>query len=345
MASEAWRNGKLVTPLFLFLLFHLQISVISAKCRHDSHVLKSESLGLHSKQLDTTFPGVRSPAKSAALPALTQSPEGISRWRRALSGPDLSAAASGGGYGGYGGGGYGYNSCDCSGYDLIGLIAGGAALAAVATFLINQLINGGGGRALGLNWLPDGVVKIMAEMVPQPTEMFALKAVDRTCDVISDMERRQISVVENREGESRDGDCECFPGIAGALAGFAALGALIAFALAQVIANGGGGRSLDSEYSAEGEFVPGGLALAGAMLATLVSEDTSCLPHQLCRLNSRAQRAGYPYSYVVRVASLPLSWVLMKTTGEPMTSLCAGMTSLATNGRSCDVSFPRCAFK
>ena len=142
---------------------------------------------------------VRSHVNPSSLLHLTSPPEAILRVRRSPAGPlDLSAAASGGGYGG---GGYGYSSCDCSGFDLIGLIAGGAALAAVATFLINQLINNGGGRDFGFSFLPKRAAEIMAGTLPQPTDMFALKAVNWTCDVISDMERSQISVVESRGGE------------------------------------------------------------------------------------------------------------------------------------------------
>ena len=59
-----------------------------------------------------------------------------------------------------------------------------------------------------------------------------------------------VSVIPGYGGD----DCECFPGIAGALAGFAALGGLLAFALAQAIANNGGGRSF-SDTVEPGKYV------------------------------------------------------------------------------------------
>ena len=196
--SEAWRSDKILTRLcIMFLLFTVKKSDIAQADSIPSpdHFDVTDSLPSQFSASNTFQ--ARSQVNPSSPIHLTSPPEAIRRTRRSPAGPlDLSAAASGGGYGGGG-----YSSCDCSGFDLIGLIAGGAALAAVATFLINQLINNGGGRAFGLSFLPNRAAEMVAVTLPQPTDMFALKAINRTCDVISDMERRQISVVESRGGE------------------------------------------------------------------------------------------------------------------------------------------------
>ena len=57
-----------------------------------------------------------------------------------------------------GGVSYGYGgspSCECTQYDVIGLLAGGAALAGLGAFVLQQItVNNGGGRELGGRWAP-----------------------------------------------------------------------------------------------------------------------------------------------------------------------------------------------
>ncbi|XP_043211617.1 glycine, alanine and asparagine-rich protein-like [Amphibalanus amphitrite] len=393
------------------------------------------------------------------------------RNRRGLM--DLLSAASGGGYGssgggygssgGYGGGGYGGSgyssggygsSCDCSGFDSIGLIAGASALAAVGAFLITQLVNNtGNGRELPDYWegpggwsvpLPSAIPKLLpvpvSEMIAvalPPAE--AADRVARTCDVLAELEEeamigsgkqkmtrleeevmfgdgrqtiswreeeamvrdgkrmpwRQVETIFSddrqkngrwkRDTKARDGrqkikrreekemiasarsggggygSCECFPGIAGAIAGFGALSALVAFAVARALTTtttttmapaGTGGRAMDfsvadnfidSEDAEDGGlFDAVGVELMSGFVTLFMTSDVQCVPAQLCQLNSRAQLAGYRYGALMQLASLPVSWLLMKNSQQSMTSLCRAVTTSSPDASSCQRRYPNC---
>ncbi|XP_043211320.1 uncharacterized protein LOC122375841 isoform X2 [Amphibalanus amphitrite] len=138
---------------------------------------------------------------------------------------------------------------------------------------------------------------------------------------------------------SSGGSCDCFAGIVGALAGFAALGALVAFAIATATTTttttaapaAGGGRAL-MPPDGGGMVDPLTSSFVQRMLL-LLTEEQECLPHQLCVLSRDAREAGDPYSTLVQLGSLPLSWFLTKTTGGNMPEYCSGLMTSQVRGQ------------
>jgi len=152
----------------------------------------------------------------------------------------------------------------------------------------------------------------------------------------------------------------CFSGLVGALAGFAALGALIAYALflANMAAPADGGRSAGF-WPLNLEIDGSGLSLAAQLaLIFLQEEEPSCLPHRLCQLNQRAHRLGPTYYLAAKLASLPAGWFLTSRLApggvrspddRSFLHVCRGITvSDVSDGsdvtaRQCDGQFPMCA--
>ncbi|KAF0295569.1 hypothetical protein FJT64_006922 [Amphibalanus amphitrite] len=196
--------------------------------------------------------------------------------------------------------------------------------------------------ATAMDTMPEMMLKALEVILP-PGQI-GDRVVNMTCGVAERMEERMWKEEVESELQARDGygsSCDCFGGIVGALAGFAALAGLVAFAIAQ--ANGGGGRrrrSLDvSEGGIDGlddelrslevnggslrsldppeisvvlkESSQGrswtmsgrGTHLTHSLLELLTSEeDRQCLTHQLCKLNRDAERQGDPYGTLIQLA-------------------------------------------
>ena len=103
-------------------------------------------------------------------------------------GSDLYTAASGGGYGHES---YGYKKCDCTKYDILGVVAGGAALAALGIYLLLQ--QAAAARALA-DWTPQ-LPPVLKEAlrVALPKEGLAEKAVTTTCRVSKMLESGELA--------------------------------------------------------------------------------------------------------------------------------------------------------
>ena len=101
-------------------------------------------------------------------------------------GADLYTAASGGGYGHDSH----YKKCDCTKYDILGVVAGGAALAALGIYLLLQQA---AARSLA-GWTPQlPPLMLDALKLALPQRDVAGKAVSTTCRVSRMLENGELT--------------------------------------------------------------------------------------------------------------------------------------------------------
>ncbi|KAF0289597.1 hypothetical protein FJT64_012191 [Amphibalanus amphitrite] len=264
-------------------------------------------------------------------------------------------------------GGYGdQEECDCVAYNLLGLGAAAATSAALAAiFLFANLTNVG--RSLEEEWSLGVEVLDLTAFLAEPlgTGLSRRRLWRDWGDPYSSGDWRDIYNARGEFGEqmsasgggygggtsygyggspscyaSSGGSCDCFAGIVGALAGFAALGALVAFAIATATTTttttaapaGTGGRALMPPDGGGGMVDPLMSSFVQRMLL-LLTEEQECLPHQLCVLSRDAREAGDPYCTLVQLGSLPLSWFLTKTIGGNMPEYCSGLMTSQVRGQ------------
>ena len=98
---------------------------------------------------------------------------------------DLYTAASGGSYG------YGYKKCDCTKYDILGVVAGGAALAALGIYLLLQQAAAARSLSGWTSQLPPLLLEALKVVMPQ--QDVAGKAVRMTCRVSRMLEDGELS--------------------------------------------------------------------------------------------------------------------------------------------------------
>ncbi|XP_043234947.1 uncharacterized protein LOC122388165 isoform X2 [Amphibalanus amphitrite] len=260
-------------------------------------------------------------------------------------GGDLYTAASGGGYGhdSY------YKKCDCTKYDILGVVAGGAALAALGIYLLLQ--QAAAARAL-VDWTPQlPPLLTQALKLAMPQQDVAGKAVTTTCRLSRMLENGELTWsraygIGARSGyKDHEADCDCFRAIIGALAGFAALAAIAGFALQQAVA-AAAARSLPSDGLFDGTFNMEGLHFISRYLKLMMDNEDPCVPLRLCRINEDAEDLSPQIYTGVKLAGLPISWFLSfsSTARHSFNDLCSAIGDVHSRG-GCDALYPGCSWR
>ncbi|KAF0304516.1 hypothetical protein FJT64_002709 [Amphibalanus amphitrite] len=222
--------------------------------------------------------------------------------------------------------------CDCSKYELLGLGSGVASLATFGALLLLASVNGTGSSLLTGRRRADG----------GPARAAAAAACAGVQLVVGADWRPPRAAVPAAAGRAAAGaGCDCFPGLAGAVTGFAALGGLAGYSLYQAnralraaltlaamtgttTTTTGTARRL--RPPAPGELLDDGKAppvppgellddalgsaellekldvLAHMASVLLGSTEPTCQRAALCHLGGRAAGAGPPYSQLVPLA-------------------------------------------
>ncbi|XP_043234942.1 uncharacterized protein LOC122388162 [Amphibalanus amphitrite] len=241
--------------------------------------------------------------------------------------------------------GYGHKD-DCGDLDLLGVLAGGGALAALAVYiLVTQAMMMRRRRSLGreLDEFETEVAQVFRG--PARARNFADTTVNVTCQVAEWIAGDEPEPLV----QARDGGSDCFSGLVGAAAGFAALGALIAYAL-YLASQAMAARSFS--FFDGIEIDEQGLSLVAQMALLFLDQDKepTCLPHSLCRLNQRAHSISPTHYLATKLASLPAGWFLgsrmapggVRSSGDrSFLRMCRGIT-LTGSESDCDRYYPTC---
>ncbi|KAF0307092.1 hypothetical protein FJT64_021505 [Amphibalanus amphitrite] len=210
--------------------------------------------------------------------------------------------------------------CDCSKYELLGLGSGVASLATFGALLLLASVNGTGSSLLTGRRRADG----------GPARAAAAAACAGVQLVVGADWLPPRAAIPAAAGRAAAGaGCDCFPGLAGAVTGFAALGGLAGYSLYQAnralraaltlaamtgtttTTTTGTARRL--RPPAPGELLDDALGsaellekldvLAHMAAVLLSSTEPTCQRAALCGLGGRAAGAGPPYSQLVPLAS------------------------------------------
>ncbi|XP_043238234.1 uncharacterized protein LOC122389850 [Amphibalanus amphitrite] len=219
--------------------------------------------------------------------------------------------------------------CDCSVLSLLGLATSGAALGALGAALVQQLASGGTGRSQQATPLaalvPHRLRAALRVALVDPDRLLSV-----TCGAagrLAEAARSPVSLPRPAAGgRSMLEECDCYGGMLGSLAGFAALAGAIAFAAtAAVLATttttttaapaGAGGRAASLFGKETGWDVPSDWLAAVARTSggggdPRHGRGRSCPAQLLCRGLQSLDEALPNGGLQARLASLPASWLL-----------------------------------
>ncbi|XP_043234657.1 uncharacterized protein LOC122387995 [Amphibalanus amphitrite] len=200
---------------------------------------------------------------------------------------------------------YGYGD-DCSDLDTLSMILGLGALAAFALYYYLQQ-QAAAAPARSSVWMP--MMSVIQNRLPEHVVLESL--LEKACGGLDVLETRRSSQWTQRGVTGRGIGGDCLEGLIGPAAGFSALAAIVAYALAQAAMAMAGARSSDTgvDYTALN-------SAARQMLIALTAPD-QCVAHQLCQVTRSAGHASAQTRTPIKLASVALAWYAARLRQTP----------------------------